>query len=274
MLLGCGTLLYGGHSLECALDGIQAAGYTHIELGAMPNMADHLQPGQSDACYEGIRAAIEQRGLAVESIGASCNLLDEAARARFIAVMEAGARAGAPFITSGSGGKSNDEESWDQVIRVFREELIPAAQRTGVRLSIKPHVNSAAYNCGTALRFMAELDSEWVRLNYDSSHIFRAHEDPVMTLRALAPYVGTGRIRDMFSRAVQGPGPVESQVPGSGVMPLAAIAREFQAVPGLRVVTVEIVGAKELDAASVDDVVRRTHAALELLFAGSKAPRR
>lgn len=266
MQLGCGTLLYGGHSLERALDGIKAAGYTHVELGAMPGMADHFRPGEPDSYYDDVRNAIESRGLAVESLGASTNLLDDGARARFIGLMEAAAKIGAPFLTSGSGGKSNDEETWAQVIRVFKEELIPAAERTGTRISIKPHVGSAAFSCGTSLRFMAELGTDLVRLNYDSSHIFRAHEDPVMTLRALAPYVGTGRIRDMFSRDVQGPGPVESQIPGNGAMPVAAVAKEFKAVPGLRVVTLEIVGAKEMDAESVDSVVKRSHDALVPLF--------
>jgi sugar phosphate isomerase/epimerase len=267
MQLGCGTLLYGGHSLDRALDGIQKAGYSHIELGAMPNMADHFQPGQPDSYYDEVRQKIESRGLAIESIGASSNILDAATRERFIGLMEAAAKVGAPFITTGSGGKSNDEESWAEVIRVFNEHLIPAAERTGVRLSIKPHVNHAAFNCGTALRFISELQSELVRLNYDSSHIFRAHECPVMTLRALAPYLGTARIRDMVSRDVQGPGPVETQIPGNGTMPMAAIAREYRQNPLLKVVTVEIVGAQDMDAESVDSVISRTQAALKELFA-------
>jgi len=267
MKLGCGTLLYGGHDLDRALDGIQRAGYTHVELGAMPSMADHFQPGQPDAYYAGLRSKLESRGLAVESIGASTNLLDPSSQSRFLGLMEAGAKVGAAFITSGSGGKSNDEESWDEVVAAFRQWLIPAAERTGVRLSIKPHVNHAMFNCGTALRFIAELDTDLVRLNYDSSHVFRAHEDPVMTLRALAPYLGTGRIRDMVSRDVQGPGPVESQIPGNGAMPMEAIAKAFRDVPGLEVVTLEIVGAKDMDAESVDDVVGRSREALAALFA-------
>lgn len=267
MQLGCGTLLYGGHSLDRALAGIRAAGYTHIELGAMPSMADHFRPGEPDSYYAEIRDRIEAAGLAIESIGASTNLLDDSNRQRFIALMEAGARIGAPFITSGSGGRSNDPESWARVIRVFREELLPAAERTGVRISIKPHVNSSVFDRDTALRFMAELDTPLVRLNYDASHIFRAHQDPVQTLRDLAPFIGTGRIRDMFSPDVQGPGPVEKQIPGQGAMPMAEIARAFRSVPGLRVVTLEIVGAKGMDAESVDDVVRRSYAALAPLFA-------
>ena len=269
MKLGCGTLLYGAYSLERALDGVKAAGYAAIELGALGGMADHIQPGKDDAFYAGIRRQVESRGLVIESIGASTNLLDPDARARFIGLMEIAPKIGAPFLTSGSGGKSNDEESWAQVIQVYKEELIPAVERTGTRLSIKPHVGSAAFNTGTALRFMAELDTDAVRLNFDSSHIYRGHEDPATSITALRDYIGTGRIRDMFSRDVQGPGPVEKQIPGHGNLDLKAIATAFKGVPGLEYVTLEIVGAKNegLSEEEVDAVVTESCRNLEAAFA-------
>jgi len=269
MKLGCGTLLYGAYSLERALDGIRDAGFDAIELDALGGMADHLQPGHDDAHYAAVRQAIEARGLAVESIGASTNLLNPEARARFIALMEVAPKVGAPFLTTGSGGKSNDEASFEAVLAVFREELIPAVERTGTRLSIKPHVGSAAFNTGTALRFMAELDTDAVRLNFDSSHIYRAHEDPVTSIRALAAYIGTGRIRDMFTRDIQGPGPVEKQIPGHGNLDLRGIANEFKQVPGLEYVTLEIVGAKQegLSEAQVDAVVTESCRNLRAAFA-------
>ncbi len=41
--LGCSTILYGGFSLEQALEGIAQAGYKAIELCARPGMAPHLE---------------------------------------------------------------------------------------------------------------------------------------------------------------------------------------------------------------------------------------
>lgn len=265
MKLGCGTLLYGGHSLERAIQGICRGPFTHIELGAMPGMAPHLEPDRPLEEYRHIKGRIRDAGLTIESVGASCNLADDQARERFKRLLDAAAQVGAPYVTSGPGGAANDEESWSRVLDIFRTELIPAAEAAGVRLSIKPHVNSVAYNCGTALRFMAELNSETVRLNYDSSHIYRAHEDPAATLNALAPWIATGRIRDMCSRSVSGPGPVETQIPGNGEMPLESIARAFGKVPGLEVVTLEIVGAKDLAAEEVDSVVIRSGESLSRL---------
>ena len=54
---GCSTILYGGHSLETALDGIRKAGYAAIELCAIPNMADHLS---ADASADDYLFRIEQ----------------------------------------------------------------------------------------------------------------------------------------------------------------------------------------------------------------------
>src|SRR3989337_3044335 len=44
--LGCSTILYGGHSLDDALAGIEKAGYKAIELCAILGMADHIPVGQ------------------------------------------------------------------------------------------------------------------------------------------------------------------------------------------------------------------------------------
>jgi len=40
--LGCSTILYGGHPLASALEGIARAGYRAVELCAITGMAPHL----------------------------------------------------------------------------------------------------------------------------------------------------------------------------------------------------------------------------------------
>jgi len=58
---------------------------------------------------------------------------------------------------------------------------------------------------------------------------------------------------------------VETQVPGGGAMNLKAIMDAFKKVPGLDIVTVEIVGTAQWELSAIQDVVERTYAALKKL---------
>ena len=66
MQLGCSTILYGGQDLSLALDKIAEAGYKAVEVCAIKNMAPHLNLGEDASYYEGIKAAVADRGLVFE----------------------------------------------------------------------------------------------------------------------------------------------------------------------------------------------------------------
>lgn len=267
MELGCSTILYGGHPLEAALDGIRRAGYQAIELGAIPGMADHLSADEGPDYYRGVRDAVAERGLAIEAIGASTNLLDPDRRARFVRLMKAASELGAPALTTGSGGVSDDAESYRTVVATIAE-LARIAADLGVRISIKPHVRAAVYSTPTASRFMEEVDPRWVGLNYDASHLWRANETPEESLRALGPHLATARIRDAVSREPGGPGPIDQQIPGNGAMNLPAIAEALAAIPGLRYTVLEIVGTKGQPLDAIQPVVETSRQRMLELFGG------
>ena len=254
---GCSTLLWGGHSLETALEGIKAAGYEAIELCSIPGMgANHLPDDASDADVAALMEMIEDHGLAIDSVGASTNLLNPEARERFLRVMERAAKAGAPAIATGPGGVSDDEESFAETVRTI-DDLARRAAALGVKLALKPHHSSAAYNTPTALRLMAEVDTQWVHLNFDASHILRAGEDPVESLRQLAAHVGNARIRDAKT-VVKGIPPLEDQVCGGGLMDLPGLVREMRGIEQLKFVVLEIVGANGLPVDSIQSLADRS----------------
>ena len=262
MQLGCSTLLYGSHPLDAALRGIQQAGYKAIELAAIPGMSDHLPAEiyESDTHLAELKHRIADHGLAIESIGASTNLLDAQARARFIRLMEAGQKIGAPAITTGSGGASDDEVSFQTVMATLNG-LAPIAQQTGVKISIKPHVGSAVYSTKTALRMMEQVDPSVIGLNVDASHLWRTPEleIPEETIPKLLPYLVTARIRDTKGRE-KPIGSVENQIPGGGAMNLPAIINVFKQKPGLEYIVLEIVGTHSGHTVEqIDEVVTRCY---------------
>ncbi len=266
--LGCSTILYGGFSLDQALESIAATGYEAIELCARPGMAPHLAIGREPSYYKEIRDRVASYGLAIDSIaGTGGTKMDSP---DFDAVIEAAQQVGAPAIAEGAGGKSDDEESFKQVVELVNAAAVRTS-RAGIKLSLKPHVNNAVYSTETALRLMQEVDREWVGINFDASHIWRTAvaEDPVESLQQLRDYIATLRIRDnRVSR--EGPiGPVETQIPGKGAIDLPALAEVMNTIDHVPYVTLEIVGTHggtDTPLCEVQRVVEESIAYLKSLF--------
>ena len=269
MILGCSTILYGGHSLDTALKGIEQAGYGAIELCAIPGMAPHISCDMSRAEIRAVKAKIEDSGLAIESIGASGNpfVSDEPGEPPFTKLMQVAAELDAPALATGSGGTFGDENSFKETVARIQETAAIAAD-LGVKISIKPHVGAAVASTPTALRFMEEVDPKWVGLNVDASHLWRGEpwEVPEESIPKLAPYFVTARIRDTHEGHERPIGSVESQIPGQGGMNLPAICAALNAVPGLQCVTLEIVGTKEFARADVQRVAEESKAYLDGCF--------
>ena len=262
MELGCSTILYGGHSLDDALAGIQKAGYKAIELCAIQGMADHLPVGESASFYADLKKKVADHGLAIESIGGSGDIHGPEGRARFIELLKIGQQIGAPAVTTSAGGKSDDQESWAQVIAIMKE-LAKVAADTGVKISIKPHVRAAVYSTKSALKFREQVDRDWIGINVDASHLWRTPEQemPEESIATLADHIFTARIRDTLSREFP-IGPVETQIPGGGAMNIAAIMAAIQRLP-LKYMTLEIVGTKDWALDDVQHVVEESKSKLD-----------
>ena len=264
MELGCSTILYGGQDLALALQKIQAAGYSAVELCAISGMAPHLNIGGGDAYYQGVKNMVADHGLAIESIGGSGSLRD---RDLFLGVLDAAAAVGAPAVTTGAGGESDTEDSFKTVVETINGLTEEAAGR-GVKISIKPHVKNAVYNTETARRFMQEVDRSWVGINYDPTHIWRTPQEevPEETVGEILDSILTARIRDVTGRQLA-IGPVEGQIAGNGDLNLPALAEQLKKAPDLRYVVLEIVGTKEMAVEEIDPVVQKSFAYLSPLFA-------
>jgi sugar phosphate isomerase/epimerase len=258
MQLGCSSLLFGGFDFRQAVESISELGFAAIELCTIPGMGEHLFLEQPASYYEDVKAALQAHKLILESVGASTSLVDATGRQRFQQAIKAAAQIGAPFITTGSGGTAEDPDSLAAAIAAIRE-VAQVGRDYGVKISIKPHVGAAVYNTATALRMLEEVDTEWVGINFDPTHVYREGDDPVASLRALKDHIFTARIRDTGALPGQRPiGPVEQQIPGKGRMDVAAVARAYHEVPGLNIVTVEIVGTHDLPLEEVMRVCRET----------------
>jgi sugar phosphate isomerase/epimerase len=242
--------------LDTALASMHDAGYEAVELCAIPGMGEHLRPREGAGACEHIREQLATHGLHLESVGGSGALGTD----RFGPLMEAAAVLGAPCMTVGSGGVADSATSWARALELVRAAL-PVCERTGVKLSVKPHVRAAVHDTATARRFMEEIASDWVGLNLDNTHLQRSGDDPVTAVAALKPWILTARIRDFRSTDLS-IGAVEGQIPGKGQADVKGYLGALREVPGLEYVTIEMVGTKDYSLAEVRRVVGEALVAL------------
>lgn len=264
MKFGCSSLLYGGYDLDTALAGIQAAGYEAIELCSIPGLGEHFKPGQPAETYEVIREKLQAAGLTLESVGCSGALGTD----RFGPLVQAAALLGARYVTLGSGGVPDESEAWEQMLATVRAGLV-AAEQAGVKLSFKPHVRAAVYNAATARRFIEQLQSPWVGLNIDNTHLARSGDDPVAAVEQLRDFIFTARIRDYQSDDLS-IGLIENQIPGKGMSDVRGYLQALTTVPGLDTVVLEMggtdyagTGLQNLDARELRRVVGEALVALQ-----------
>ena len=266
MKLGCSTLLFGGHDLDTALDGIAEAGYEAIELVSIPNMGLHFEPGMDDGYYREIYEKVASRGLTIESVGVGGAFR----KPGFEPLVDAAAKLRAPYITTSTGGESDDEDEWARLMyRIKFAKVVARSHR--VKIAFKPHVGGSVYDIETARRFMEECDSEWLGLNVDGTHLQRVGEDPVEAVQQLKDWIFTARIRDYKSEDLS-IGPVENQIPGKGMMDVKAYYDALARIDGLDYAVVEMVGSRDFTVDEVQRVIEESYDKLRDYQLGAHLP--
>jgi len=194
--LGVNSVLFKKYPFAEAARAIKQAGYDGVEVSALEGMVDHLMPTNFSSVKADIKAAIEETGLEL----LSCEVATQD-RNRVKATLEACAEIGIPVVNIGPGGKTDDEESFKQVIESI-SALAEIAASYKVTLCCKAHVTNAVWNTPTTLRLMEAVQNPWFGIDMDPSHVYRAGEKPEKALPAVL-----SRTKHIHIRDCKGPGP-------------------------------------------------------------------
>jgi len=238
MKLGANSVLFGGFPMETAFKYLAMAGYDGIELSAIDGMSEHLVLDR----WRELAAEIKRlsRDYNLELLAMEQPSQDPT---RMETAFQAAAEIGIPVINCGPGGRTDDEESFQQSIDSLGR-LAEMAGSYGVTLCVKAHVGAAIYNTPTTLRLMQAVTSPHLGIDMDPSHIHRAGENPVDALRAVVSRVKHIHIRDCKGRQ-QSPGKPEMQANGRGDIDLLGYIRVLHENSYTGPVDLEIIGAKE-----------------------------
>ncbi len=236
MKTSCNTVLFGGFCLETALRDIAYCGFDGAELAALPGMASHVGTNASKGFLDQVRALASENRLALSSIEAG------GVGENFDTVLETAAGLGIPIVAIGSGGKMNDESSFREVVKVV-SDAVARAEKHGVKIAVKAHVNAAVYNSQTCLRLLREVDSKSLGINLDPSHIFRAGERPEEAVLKIGKGIIHSHFRDAPKAEIGPPGAPFEQIPGTGKIDLAATVAAFKKVGYDGYLSLEVIGA-------------------------------
>lgn len=238
MKLGANSVLFGGYDMETAFKYMAMAGYDGIELSAIDGMSEHLVLDRWQEVAPEIKRLSQEYGLAL--LGMEQPSQDPA---KMELAMQAAVEIGIPIINCGPGGKSDDEETFQQSIDTLGK-LADRAEHYGVTLCVKAHVGNSIYNTPTTLRALEAITSPAFGLDMDPSHIWRAGENPVEAIAAVVSRVKHVHIRDCKGRQ-QSPGKPEMQANGRGDIDLVGYLRVLHENGYTGPVDLEIIGAKE-----------------------------
>lgn len=238
MKLGVNSVLFGGHVMEAAFKWAAQCGYDAIELSAIDGMSEHLVLGRWKELAPLIKELSRVYELPVQA-------MEQPSRdpERMETAFQAAAEIGIPIINCGPGGQSDDEDSLREVIDSLGS-LSGKAERYGVTLCVKAHVNAAIYNTETSLRALKAIPSPAFGLDMDPSHVHRSGENPVEAISAVVDRIRHVHIRDCFGRQT-GPGKPEMQANGRGDIDLLGYIRVLHENGYDGPVDLEVIGTKD-----------------------------
>jgi len=159
--------------LETAFKYLALAGYDGIELSAINRENEHLVLERWQELAPDIKRFAQIYNLqllAIERDKREPDLMELS--------FQAAAELGIPVVCCASGGKSDDEAAWPEMIDTLGT-FAHRAEHYGVTLCVKAHVGGADLQYPTILRAIKEITSPAFGINMDPSHIHRAGENPV-----------------------------------------------------------------------------------------------
>lgn len=188
------------YSLDDAIDLVADAGYDGIEI--LLDTPHAFPPDVSDADIKRWREKLDARGLQVSNCNSFmlygiegchrpswCEKDPERRKLRVEHTRQSlylAAKLGAPTISTEPGGPIDEGVTREQAADWFEEgirDVLPDAEKAGVRLCIEPEPDLLIEKAGEYAEFMQRFAGDkqaekWLGLNFDVGHFYCVGEDP------------------------------------------------------------------------------------------------
>lgn len=144
---------------------------------------------------------------------------------------------GAKNLSTEPGGPIPSNRDSNKLEKVFLETLVPAskaAEEEGIKLLIEPEPGLLIENSSQFKRFIKNVNSDYVKLNFDISHFYCVNEDPAKLVYELVDYIEHFHLADIENRVHN------HLIPGRGEIDFHSVFAAMEDIGYEGFVTVEL----------------------------------
>lgn len=188
---------YHGYSLEDAVKGASAAGFTQIELAAVKDHTAHVLPEMSSKQRNDVKKLLLDYGMKCVGIGAHSNVMKEEGVANLLKSIDLAVEFDSKYIITATGDAHNDTDIIDDetVLAANLEPIIEKCEKLNKVLALETHGNN--FPTGSSLKKLAMSLNNRVKINYDTGNVvFYGNTLPYEDLEASVDYVEFIHLKD------------------------------------------------------------------------------
>lgn len=163
------TICFKPYRLEEALLGLAEAGFENVEIGAVKEFLEHLDPDNLGAEEIGkCRQALDRHDLRCVSMSGHAPLHTELGLRRLRNVLNAGRELEILVLNTFTGDAETEEEV--ETFKANARTLADEAQQAGIRLCIETDSNLMP-TAEAGVRLLDEIGHPWIGINYDPGNV-------------------------------------------------------------------------------------------------------
>lgn len=229
--LAVSTNTYHSYSLDEALRGIAAAGFTSVELSSVPGWTEHVPRDADDDELHRIGERVARHGLTAISLSGHSDLVSDTGIAEFRKALHIAKVLSIRYVTTSTGGHdASSAGSLDEQRAGFLERIRSLADEAavdGIQICLETHGGISATGA-LAAELVRLIDRPNMGINYDTANVvFYGGVRPETDITAAAPLINHLHIKDQIG----GPGVWNFPAIGTGEVDFAPI---FHALDGVR----------------------------------------
>jgi sugar phosphate isomerase/epimerase len=185
------TNSYHTYGFDEALEGIAAAGFSHVELTAVPGWTEHVVLNGTDE----VKRKLDHYGLSPVSLSGHSDLTTREGLEHGVKAVRWAARYGIPIVNTAVGGHASQDES-ESAFLANIGELADVAEAEGVVVALEIHGDIMASGVKT-LPLLAKIGRDSVKVNYDTANCeYYAGVKAVDDVPAIAPHVAHVHLKE------------------------------------------------------------------------------
>jgi sugar phosphate isomerase/epimerase len=203
--LAVSTNSYHSYSLEEALAGIAAAGFTSVELSSVPGWTEHVLRESDAAELQRVASLLREHGLDAVSLSGHSDLASDDGKEAFRKALGIARTLGIRYVTTSTGGHdASSEGTVEEQRAAFLGLIRPLADEAaadGIQICLETHGGVSATG-EMAAQLVREIDRPNVGINYDTANvIFYGNVRPETDIVHAAPYITHLHIKDQVGGA-------------------------------------------------------------------------